>query len=281
MLSYTWISTLPPRYHGSRIQLGALNFQVVANEVEDSRENYFNERRRGPTALIAAARAGYKDMVKLLLENDADVDCITVLPIGRLTALSSAAAHGHKEVVQLLLDHGTSSSNYENALSAAVKYDHKDVVLLLLTEYSRYGEGTNPMWRAAEDGNLSMIELLLSRGFDGRKALVEVIRFHHINVVKFLLEEGTDPDVPSVRECAVGMAISIRNVHMIELLLHHGAHIHPETLKFTRWHGPKEMAEWAERFPVLSYTRSSMFPIQTRPSGISTLLPNFQLSNAG
>ncbi|KAL6814616.1 hypothetical protein V8C40DRAFT_107231 [Trichoderma camerunense] len=66
----------------------------------------------GKTALLCAASQGHEAMVRLLLENGADV---TASDNAGRTALSLAASNGHEAVVKLLLDNGADITTKDNA----------------------------------------------------------------------------------------------------------------------------------------------------------------------
>merc|ERR1719510_675057 len=89
--------------------------------------------RIGTTPLIAAAFKGHKDVVQLLLDNNADIDH---RDSNVKTALMFAAWKGHKDVIQVLLDNGANVNHQDKkgytALMKAAQYGHKEVVQLLL-----------------------------------------------------------------------------------------------------------------------------------------------------
>jgi uncharacterized protein len=61
----------------------------------------------GLSPLLIASLKGHIEIVRLLLENNADVDIKTDLGA---TALMIAAANGHTEIVRLLLEKGANAS---------------------------------------------------------------------------------------------------------------------------------------------------------------------------
>ncbi|KKO97162.1 hypothetical protein THAR02_10737 [Trichoderma harzianum] len=87
----------------------------------------------GKTALLCAASQGHESMVRLLLENAADV--MAKDNAGR-TALSLAASNGHEAVVRLLLENGADITAKDNAgrtaLCLAAAQGWTKVVQLLL-----------------------------------------------------------------------------------------------------------------------------------------------------
>jgi ankyrin repeat protein len=80
------------------------------------------------TPLEAAARAGYLDIVELLLARDADPNA--QCGSGE-TALWQAAAAGHAAVVRVLLAHGANPRLFPLPLDVAKERGHADVVALL------------------------------------------------------------------------------------------------------------------------------------------------------
>lgn len=87
----------------------------------------------GRTALQAAAASGHINVVKLLLDNAADVNVAG--PIG--TALHAAAEAGYIDLVKMLLDNGADidagpTNNCCTALRAAARGGYLDVVETLL-----------------------------------------------------------------------------------------------------------------------------------------------------
>lgn len=123
------------------------------------------------TPLQVAARAGWVDVVKLLLEKGAST--ADKGPHG-FTALHSAASRGKAEVVKLLLDYGADSrirtEGLSTALTLAATDGHRKVVKLLLDRGADIMEkgphGYTALHLAAEEGHHDVVQLLLQRGAD-------------------------------------------------------------------------------------------------------------------
>jgi hypothetical protein len=121
--------------------------------------------------LHEAASSGHEAVVRLLLENGADVKAKNIN--GR-TALHEAAGVGHDAVVQQLLENG-----------ADVK--------------AKGNNGWTALHGAAGGGHEAVVRLLLENGADvkaknnyGRTALHEAAGAGHEAVVRLLLENGAD-----------------------------------------------------------------------------------------
>jgi len=116
-----------------------------------------------------AARNGRGNIVRLLLENGANIDG---LQIERETTLHLAASNGHENMVGLLLDKGANvdgkNDDGSTALHLAAKGGHEDVVKLLLDKVAniddKNNDGDTALHLAASSGHVNIVNLLLSRG---------------------------------------------------------------------------------------------------------------------
>lgn len=86
-------------------------------------------------------------------------------------------------------------------------------------------EADRNLWRAAKDGNLAVVELLVSQGITVEKmnefALVPAVVREHFDIVKFLVEKGADVQM------AICPALNSGNVMIAEYLIKYGADIRP------------------------------------------------------
>lgn len=168
--------------------------------------------------LHCAAENGDKDMVLLLLQYGAGVDCRKQ----DKTPLYVAAAKGHQDVVELLLQngaylesnnfqtnedpHGASyNTRYNTPLHIAAYNGHVEVVKLLLQKGANVeAENTNlitPLKQALiDEPRYDIFWLLMDRAISEQGRIdPEMIRFesdfgNHIEVVRGLLERGLDPN---------------------------------------------------------------------------------------
>jgi len=100
--------------------------------------------RTGDTPLNAAAANGHKDVVKMLLESDIDVDKTGTM--GN-TPLYSAAENGHKTIVKMLLEEGA-DPNIKNSqgvspIYSASKNGHGDIVKMLMKSGAKIDNASN------------------------------------------------------------------------------------------------------------------------------------------
>jgi hypothetical protein len=122
----------------------------------------------GATALSMAARQGYVDVVKVLLNANANIEAVD--KHWGQTPLSWAAKNGHMEAVKLLLNANANIEAVdkweETPLSWAAENGHVDVVKLLLNANAKIEVmdewGRTPLSRAAENRHMDVVKLLLN-----------------------------------------------------------------------------------------------------------------------
>lgn len=161
------------------------------------------KNKDGRTALIEAAMEGHVEVVRLLLENKADVN--EKITKACATALMAAACNGHTETVKLLLENkadiNAETSNGGTALQYAAYKGHIEVVKLLLENKADVNAkivgGRTALMAAAEKGYSDIVKLLLenkadvnAKTEDGLTALRIAIDKEHAEVVKLLKAAG-------------------------------------------------------------------------------------------
>lgn len=125
----------------------------------------------GWTALLAAARRGHADLVRLLLDHQADVNAKSS---SLQTPLHGAAWNGHLAVVELLLERGadinSQSNSGQTALHGAAWNGHAAVAKLLIERGAavncRNKFGQTPLHWAAHYAHTSVADVLLQAGAD-------------------------------------------------------------------------------------------------------------------
>ena len=123
-------------------------------------------------ALVAAAAAGHHVIIEALLENGAGAE-VQHGPFGLHTALTLAIAGGHVEATQLLLASGLpwDKDSVECGMGFAAGGGHMQVLRLLLDKYPRLVNsnimtGMPLIALAAAAGHQAVVQLLLERGAD-------------------------------------------------------------------------------------------------------------------
>lgn len=192
--------------------------------------------------LYYASDLGLQNVVKMLLEQQANVDEVVVRL--RQTALHRAARQGHVKVVRLLLEHQADidAIDYEEetALLMATKEKHETVVKLLVechADVNRQDKDkcTALHW-AIGDGNEAIVKLLLehqanvnrrSKGgwtalhwavYDGNEAIVKLLLEHQANVNRQSKDGWT----------ALHWAAYRQNETIMRLLLEHQADVNKQ-----------------------------------------------------
>ena len=119
----------------------------------------------GTTPLHAAAKAGHRETVELLLNAGIFRDAKTKVD---RTALQMAAEEGHTDIVQMLINHGADVNTKDmlkmTALHWAVQHSHYDTVSLLLqhsadvTAINKFGK--SPLDIACDNSSESIFKLI-------------------------------------------------------------------------------------------------------------------------
>ena len=184
----------------------------------------------GTTALYRAARAGYFEVVHLLLQHGANPN--PPRQDGK-SLMRLIANSGSVEMLRLLLEYGASFQN-QGVLPQAALFGHIDVVQLLLY----YGADINEverqtaLYRASSNGYSDIVELLLREGADhtittpmGQPALFKAVQHENFKCVRLLLSYGARPSVGVGRngETALCVACSLGHEPTVRLLLRRGA----------------------------------------------------------
>jgi len=167
--------------------------------------------RRGYTALHLAAVYRNLEMVRLLLESGAGVNCRA--PETGCTPLYVAAVNGDAKIVGLLLEKGASLESSDTPgmmMNTAAICGHTSVLKLLLdagAEVDAFCQtpGDTPLQAAALNGQVAAVEVLIKAGADvnvayvgggrdaGYTALMNAAKYGYDKIAKSLLLAGADP----------------------------------------------------------------------------------------
>ncbi|KAG4279189.1 hypothetical protein FPRO04_13663 [Fusarium proliferatum] len=177
--------------------------------------------KQGRTPLSWAAENGHEAVIKVLLNNDADVESKDAY--GR-TPLSLAAERGRWAVVKVLLD--------------------KDADV-----ESKDQDGRTPLWCAVENGHEAVVRLLLENGAEikskdkgGRTLLSWAATNGHEGVVRLLLQNGAEIESKD-KDAWTPLWWAVENGHeaVVRLLLENGAEIKSKDK------GGRTLLSWAAR----------------------------------
>jgi ankyrin repeat protein len=214
----------------------AAQFLIACSEATDKKIdlNVFNEHENN--ALITAVKQRKKVVVLTLLETS-NINVNICSEEYYSTALIVAAQSKNTDIVRLLLENGAdiNLTNYcnDSALMIATADGHFEIVELLLTtagiaintqqKYCRY----TALIKAAELGHTKIIQLLLENGADinltdycNNSALMMATQSGHTEIVQLLLDKGADINLTNNRnENALIMAVKKDFQNIVELLL--------------------------------------------------------------
>jgi len=178
--------------------------------------------------LVAAARAGWISVARLLLDNGANPNVME----GGALPLSAAAMEGHKEMVRLLLEHGAEvdgrDHNKKSALDYAAENGFEAVAEVLL---GHHADPNSALAAAFVSGQDNMAKFLLAHGAAingtnqaGETPMIAAINANRPAVVTFLLKSGANPNAPQADGCTpLGAAILHHEPSIADLLLTNGA----------------------------------------------------------
>ncbi|KAI1049601.1 hypothetical protein LB505_013673, partial [Fusarium chuoi] len=127
-----------------------MNRRSTVEELLKRGANINTEERKGNALYVAAAK-GHVDIVRILLDEDADLHQKT----GSCgTALHAAAYHGHRKVVEMLLDAGANvhaEDSSPDAFHAAAEGGHQNIIMLFLERGYRFlYEPPSPKYKRAQ-----------------------------------------------------------------------------------------------------------------------------------
>lgn len=194
---------------------GPLHAQIDSRDLQSGKKM---------TALVAAARKGYREIVQLLLDQGSNIN---LRSDEQGTALHAAARNGRYKTVEVLLSEGADvnalNTKLGTALHAAVQNGHKKNTELLIAKgahiHAQNDFQGSPLNTAARNGHVSIVELLLSRGADINaqtdrhgSALHAAARKGHLETVKLLISKGADIDQHCKGE-GTALDAAIRNAH--------------------------------------------------------------------
>ncbi len=189
----------------------------------------------GKTALIMAAEEGRTDIVKLLIAGKSDVSAADK---NNVTALMIACEKGNADMAEALLNAGADvkkKSKYdETALSKAISGNNERIIRMLAAKVGS-SERRDALFLAVGVGNLKVIRLLLTEnadvnvpGYAGGTLLMRAAE-GDVAVVKFLADTGADVNRKNdAGETALMKAVESfheTNISSVKYLVERGADV--------------------------------------------------------
>lgn len=201
----------------------------------------------GRRAMHNAAGRGYRDVVQLLLDNGADVN----VGKGTGTPLMAAVNSKNIEMVKLLLERNAdpgpcpcASDNGRTILETAVQNGLTEIVKLLLArDVDINAKPSNETGRtvletAIVNNNIGMAQLLLANRANidgeriaGRRELLAAVDSNHIEMVQLLLDHGADINQFSSDRTPLEAAATHGYLGITELMLRHGADVNAKSYR--------------------------------------------------
>lgn len=166
-------------------------------------------------ALELAVKYAHLSIIKLLLENDANVHA------NDNAALISSIKCGNVEIFKLLLEYGANVN--------ASAHNTKIFKRSLQSEYGTAicADNNIPLVLSIQHGNEEIFKLLLEHNADmhanASAALISAIQYDRIKMFKFLCEHGAD--IRANDDAALISSIVHNRIEIFKFLLEHGANI--------------------------------------------------------
>jgi ankyrin repeat protein len=219
--------------------------------------------------LFNAVRAGETGLIDYALQAGADVEYTSK---DRKTPLYLAVESGDKTLAKKFLAHGANAKAkdpYERPLAILAAWNRNFEMVKLLAENgadlnAATQFGLTALYAALKRGDTETAEYLLSKKADMSKVLISAINGSEYSIVKFLLDNGADPNAPAGDEYPLGCAKKAGFSDIADLLKSRGANSDYE----------KRAAETAQIFNSLSQTDRKLDFIK-----ILTPLPDMNLKD--
>ena len=199
--------------------------------------------------LFNAVRAGANGLIDFALRAGADAKYTGK---DRKTPLYLAVESGDETLAKKLIAHGADAKvkdPYERPLVVLAAWNRDfEMVKLLIENGADFDSSTQfgltALYASLKQGDAETTNVLLSKKADMKSAMISAINRNQYSIVKFLLDNGADPNAPAGDEYPLGCAKKAGFSEIAELLKSRGAGSDYE----------KRAAETARIFNSLSQT---------------------------
>ncbi len=220
---------------------------VNSKNIFDKKKPFEKAFRKGTTPLIEASKNGFKEICHLLIEKGANVNTKKKKICGMLgfdyTAVNYALQYCYKEIAKLLIENEY-DINDEDAYSAflfASEMGYIDICILMIQKGININKITYGLSIASENGRKEICELLIQNGVDVNKfeydytPLMMASKNGHKEICELLIANGADVNSVSthldhyIDYTPLMFAIQGGHLEVCRLLIKNGANLYAST----------------------------------------------------
>jgi ankyrin repeat protein len=176
------------------------------------------------TALYVAVRDDHPEMVKLLVDNGADINLAARLISN--SPLNLAVSLGRSESLRIFLD--SEMDNYEfdsGALSSAARQGHLENFEILIGQgFALENEYKNSLRSAISSNELNVVKLLIANDVEISEPLHFAIQSKSSEMLKFLISTGSDVnEISTEGDAPLHLTAARRLTEATQILIDSGA----------------------------------------------------------
>jgi ankyrin repeat protein len=218
----------------------------------------------------AAVASGSLDTLKLILEEKLD-DANNGTVERRTKPLAEAVIQGKIEMVALLLEHGA-EQNFKVSVDISGLRDE-----VTLVSYAAYQDNIDMVKLLLKDDvadDVDDIDDILDDQDDYKynQPLIFAVRNENLEMIKLLIDAGADVDAEDRdgKRSALGIAVDMESIPMVELLLKNGANaeypVNSETPRdIAECNGEREILKIMKGYALTPWTLAASTPSDSDP----------------